>query len=303
MIDIVIINWNSDDYLQKCIHSIFSNSNEQFVNKVFIIDNNSSDSSLQKILENDKIQIIRNKENRGFAKAANQGFRLSTAPYVLLLNPDTQLLNSTLKDCIEFMEKETKVDILGCRLINDKREISASCARFPTPMKIFLDCIGFSKVFPKAFSPAILMSDWSHKESRYVDQVMGAFMFMRHSIFDKAGYFDECFFVYFEDLDFSKRLANLGGKTFYNTNISAIHIGAGTTKRVKAFRLFLNIKSRLLYSKKHFRRPGFLLVWFGSYFIEPFSRTFFLAFSGKFKEIKAVFKGYKMLIMNKSELL
>jgi len=302
MVDIVIINWNSDDYLQKCIHSIFSDSNEHFVNKVFIIDNNPSDSSLQKILENDKIEIIRNKENRGFAKAANQGFKLSKAPYVLLLNPDTQLLNSTLKDCIEFMDKETNIDILGCRLLNDKGEISPSCARFPTPFKLFMDCIGFSKVFPKVFSQAILMTDWGHKESRYVDQVMGAFMFMRHSIFDKVGFFDERFFVYFEELDFSKRLFDLGGKTFYNTTISAIHSGEGTTKSVKAFRLFLNIKSRLQYCKKHFSRSGFLLVWFGTYFIEPFSRIFFLVFSGKFKEIKAVFKGYKMLIINKSEL-
>jgi|SRR6185437_349631 len=302
MIDIVIINWNSNDYLQKCIHSIFSDSNGQFVNKVFIIDNNSSDSSLQKILANDKIITISNKENLGFAKAANQGFHLSKAPYVLLLNPDTQLLDNTLKDCISFMETHPDTNILGCRLLTDKGETSPSCARFPSPAKIFMDCIGFSKVFPKAFSPAILMTDWDHRSSKYVDQVMGAFMFMRHSTFEKVGYFDERFFVYFEELDFSKRLSDLGGKTFYNTTISVIHSGEGTTKNVKAFRLFLNIKSRLKYSKKHFSRSGFLLVWLGTYFIEPFSRTFFLVFSGKFKEIKAVFKGYKMLIRNKSEL-
>jgi len=302
MIDIIIINWNSADYLQKCIDSIFSKSNKIFVNIVYIIDNNSSDLSLKNILPKDKIIIIRNKENRGFAKAANQGFKLSTAPYLLLLNPDTQLLDSTLEDCISFMEKHEETDILGCRLLNDLGEISPSCARFPTPRKVFMDSIGFSKVFPSIFSPAILMTDWDHNESRYVDQVMGAFMFMRHSIFDKVGYFDERFFVYCEELDFSKRLSDLGGKSFYNTNISAIHSGEGTTKPVKAFRLFLNLRSRLQYSKKHFSLPGYWLVWFGTYFIEPLSRTFFLLFSAKFKEIKSVFEGYKMLIANKSEL-
>lgn len=300
MLDVVIVNWNSGDYLLKCIHSIFSNSNENFVDKVFIIDNNSNDSSLQKISPNDKIVIVRNKENRGFAKAANQGFYLSKEPYVLLLNPDAQLLEATLKDCIAFMEEHDEADVLGCRLLNDEGKISPSCARFPTPVKIFMDSIGFSKVFPSIFSPAILMTDWDHRESRYVDQVMGAFMFIRRSIFDKVGYFDERFFVYCEELDFSKRLSDFGGKSFYNTNISAIHSCEGTTKRVKAFRLFLNIKSRLQYSKKHFTQQGFLLVWFGTYFIEPFSRIFFLLFSGKFNEIKAVFKSYKMLVTNKS---
>lgn len=303
MTDIVIINWNSGDYLQKCIHSIFSNTNEQFVNKVFIIDNNSSDNSLQKILSNDKIIIVKNKENRGFAKAANQGFYLSNTPYVLLLNPDTQLLHTTLKDCIAFMEKHDEIGILGCRLLSDDGKTSPSCARFPTPLKLFTDSIGLSKVFPSVFSPAILMTDWDHGKSRYVDQVMGAFMFMRRSIFDTIGFFDERFFVYCEELDFSKRFSESGGKSFYNTEITAIHSGEGTTKRVKAFRLFLNIRSRLQYSKKHFSRSGFLLVWVGTYFIEPFSRTFFLLFSGKYKEIKSVFKGYQMLITNKSEWL
>ena len=286
MIDIVIINWNSGNYLKQCISSIFSTSNADYVNTIFIIDNNSSDFSIDQVNQNNKIKIIRNKENRGFAKASNQGFHLSKAPYILLLNPDTQLLDTTLKVCIAFMERHPETDILGCRLLNDKGETSASCARFPTPFKLFMDSVGFSKIFPKIFSPAILMSDWDHKTSRYVDQLMGAFMFMRHSIFEKVGYFDERFFVYCEELDFSKRLHNLGGKSFFNTDIVAIHSGEGTTKAVKAFRLFLNLRSRLQYAKKHFSYFGYLLVWFGTYFIEPFSRIFFLLITGRFKEIK-----------------
>jgi hypothetical protein len=296
MVDIIIINWNSGNYLEKCITSILSTGNADYVDKIFIIDNNSSDNSLDKVSPGNKIQIIRNKENRGFAKASNQGFYLSKAPYVLLLNPDTQLLNTTLKDCIDFMGSHFETDILGCRLLNDNGETSPSCARFPTPVKLFMDSIGLSKVLPKLFSPAILMTDWDHRSSKYVDQVMGAFMFMRHSIFEKVGYFDESFFVYCEELDFSKRLHDLGGKSFFNTDIVAIHSGEGTTKAVKAFRLFLNLRSRLQYAKKHFSYFGYLLVCSGTYFIEPISRIFFLLSTGRFKEIKAVFEGYKMLV-------
>ncbi|MEO9021708.1 MAG: glycosyltransferase family 2 protein [Ginsengibacter sp.] len=296
MLDIVIVNWNSGDYLKNCIHSIFENNNVNFIKTVFIIDNNSKDASFEKINTKNKIHLIQNKENLGFAKACNQGFKLSTAPFVLLLNPDTQLLETTLEDCSNFMEANPEIDILGCHLLDDAGVTSPSCARFPTPVSIFIDCAGLSKIFPFLFKPAILMSDWDHKTSRYVDQVMGAFMFMRHSIFEKVGYFDERFFVYSEELDFSKRLSDMGGKSYYNTDITAIHSGQGTTISVKAFRLFLNLQSRLLYARKHFKNSGYLLVWFGTYFIEPFTRISFLLIKGKFKEVKSAIEGYRMLI-------
>lgn len=296
MIDVVIINWNSGDYLQKCIQSIFSTDNRNFVTKVFIIDNNSSDLSLQKIRLNDKTEIVRNKENRGFAKACNQGFKLCSAPYILLLNPDTQLLDTTLEDCIAFMIKKTDIDILGCQLLNDDGNVGYSCSRFPSATGIFFDATGLSKMAPSIFKPGIIMTDWDHKESRLVDQVMGAFMFFRKSIFEKVGYFDEQFFVYYEEVDFSKRLAALGGKSFFDADIKAIHSGEGTTSSVKAFRLFLNLRSRLQYAKKHFNLSGYLLVWISTYFIEPFTRMFFLLLKGKAREISQVFKGYKLLI-------
>lgn len=296
MIDVVIINWNSGDYLQKCIQSIFSTDNRNFVTKVFIIDNNSSDLSLQKIRLNDKTEIVRNKENRGFAKACNQGFKLCSAPYILLLNPDTQLLDTTLEDCIAFMIKKTDIDILGCQLLDDDGNVGYSCSRFPSATGIFFDATGLSKMAPSIFKPGIIMTDWDHKESRLVDQVMGAFMFFRKSIFEKVGYFDEQFFVYYEEVDFSKRLAALGGKSFFDADIKAIHSGEGTTSSVKAFRLFLNLRSRLQYAKKHFNLSGYLLVWISTYFIEPFTRMFFLLLKGKAREISQVFKGYKLLI-------
>jgi hypothetical protein len=295
MVDIIIVNWNSVDFLQKCIHSIFSTNNNTFVSKVIVIDNNSEDSSLGVIQQNEKIEIIRNKENRGFAKACNQGFKLASAPSILLLNPDTQLLPNTLANCLEFMEGNDKIDILGCQLMNDNGEIAPSCSKFPTPSGIFRDATGLSKMLPSIFKPGIIMTDWDHKESRYVDQVMGAFMFMRKSLFEKIGFFDERFFVYYEEVDFSKRLAKVGGKSFFNANIKAIHSGEGTTSSVKAFRLFLNLRSRLQYAQKHFRFGGYILVWGCTFIIEPISRSLLLLLSGRRNEIADIFKGYKLL--------
>jgi GT2 family glycosyltransferase len=301
MVNIVIVNWNSGDYLYKCIQSLVTENNEKAIEKVFIIDNNSSDASLKKINKNNKIFIIQNKENKGFSKACNQGFKLCTSPYLLLLNPDTQLLNTTLRDCITFMNKHLDVDILGCKLFDDNGVVSHSCARFPTPVRYFYDATGLSKIAPAIFTPALLMTDWNHKNSVYVDQVMGAFMFMRISIFEKLGYFDERFFVYCEELDFAKRLAEQGGKSYFNSNISAIHSGEGTTHSVKAFRLFLNLRSRLLYSKKHFSLKGYAFVCFCTFCIEPFTRNIFLLLKGNIKEIREVFKAYILFLKDKCD--
>ena len=297
MLDIIIVNWNSGGYLLKCVQSILQNSNEQIVKSIWIIDNHSSDNSISVLPSHPKIVIVENKVNLGFSKACNQGFKLCTSSYVLLLNPDVQLFGSTLSDCISYMDDHYEIDIMGCQLHNDDGSVAHSCARFPTPLRYFYDTIGLSKMAPKIFTPALLMSDWDHKTSRFVDQVMGAFMFMRFSVFEKLGYFDERFFVYCEELDFSKRLADQGGKSYFNANISAIHSGGGTTNSVKAYRLFLNLRSRLQYSKKHFSYFGYVAVSCCTFFIEPLTRIFFLLLKRNADEIKEVVKGYKLLLL------
>jgi N-acetylglucosaminyl-diphospho-decaprenol L-rhamnosyltransferase len=124
---------------------------------------------------------------------------------------------------------------------------------------------------------------------------MGAFMLIRAETFKRIGYFDERFFVYFEELDFSKRLAEAGGKTFYNYEITAIHSGGGTTQNVKAFRLALSLHSRLKYSKKHFNELQHFFISFCTLIIEPLTRVLFFVVKLNFKGIKEVVEGYKLL--------
>lgn len=300
MIDIVIVNWNSGFFLRNCINSIFKNNSNELVASVYIIDNHSSDNSLEELMINEKIKIIKNNQNQGFSKACNQGFKLCTAQFVLLLNPDTQLHHDTLQKCVSFMQDNQSVDILGCQLLDDSGNISVSCARFPTPIQYLFNAFGLCKLFPKIFTPPALMTDWDHKKSRFVDQVMGAFMFMPNQVFVKNGYFDEQFFVYYEELDFSLRVINNGGKIFYNADIKAIHSGKGTTESVKSFRLYLNLTSRIKYAKKYFSYGGFLLVYISTFSVEFFSRLILLVLSGKVNEVGDLIKGYHLLLQRKN---
>lgn len=299
MTDIVIVNWNGGDLVKKCIGSVFENSGIGLVNSVIVVDNASTDNSADNLPNDKRLIVIKNTANFGFARACNQGFKLCKAEFVLLLNPDAQILPSTLQECIAFINQNPGVDILGARLLDDNGKNTFSCARFPTPLRIFFDAAGLSKLFPTVFTPSTLMTDWNHAESRFVDQLMGAFMFMRRSVFDKIGYFDERFFVYYEELDFSKRLSEAGGKSFYNHDITAIHSGEGTTSRVKAFRLFLSLRSRLQYAKKHFSSAGYIFVFLSTWLVEPFSRTLLHLVKGQWSSVKNVWQGYGLLFKNK----
>lgn len=295
MIDIVIINWNSGNLLRVCIDSIIHNKNIIYVRNIFVLDNNSCDNSIALIPTHNKVKIIKNNQNLGFAKAANQGFHKCTEEYILLLNPDTKLFNDTLCKCYQFMEQNKQIDILGCQLLNNDGSIAPSCSRFPTPIRFLTDAMGLAKLFPKLFKPALIMEDWDHKTSRFVDQIMGAFMFLRRDLFEKVGYFDERFFVYFEELDFSKRFSELGGRSFFNSDIKIIHSGAGTTQSVKSYRLFLNLSSRLKYGKKHFSFIGYCILWISTTLIEPVPRIILGWWRYGSQEVKEILNGYRLL--------
>ncbi len=296
IIDIVIVNWNSGYLLRDCIDSIFQSNNESLVHSLIVVDNFSNDGSLEKVIPNERIHIIKNTVNKGFAAACNQGFRMCNAPYILLLNPDTRLLPDALMKGYESMQKLAEVNIMGCQLLYEDNRVAPSCSRFPTPLHFLYDAVGLSMLFPKVFTPALIMMDWDHQSSRYVNQVMGAFMLIRKETFERIGLFDERFFVYYEELDFSRRLFLSGGKTFFNSEIQTYHIGKGTTASVTDFRLYLSLTSRMKYANKHFTAFGKIVTGIATFCIEPFSRTVYYLLKGQLKEVTNIWKGYSMFL-------
>lgn len=299
MVDIIIVNWNSGTALQKCIESIINSDNFLCVNQIIISDNHSSDESMRTIQPGEKIKKLIHSKNLGFAAAVNIGLQHSSAAFILILNPDTMLLPGNLAQCESFIQRNKHVSILGCQLLNDQGNITVSCSRFPTVSSFFIQSLGLHKIAPGLFKPPILMTDFDHKSSRNVHQVMGAFMFMSSDIVKRYGYFDERFFVYYEDVDFSVRVAQQGGITYFNASIKAIHSGMGTTSGIPALRLFYNLRSKHLYAKKHFSYVEFLLVKLFTYTTEIFSRFLMLIFSRNFTSVVDLLQTYKMLLFKK----
>jgi GT2 family glycosyltransferase len=271
-VSIVIVNWNSGALLSQCLQSIESFGGD-LVARVIVVDNASTDGSIAMAerLKSQRIEIIHNNDNIGFARACNAGARGVSSEFVLFLNPDTRLMKSALANAVRAMDERIRsgVGIVGTQLIDEFGAISRCCARFPGPRHFVIHGFGVDRIFPAA---GFLMGDWDHSRSREVDHVIGAFFLVRMAVFNQLAGFDERFFVYLEDLDFSQRAARSGWKSWYEASAKVFHVGGGTSRQAKPQRLFYSLRSRILYSRKHFSSLGHLAVAITTLFIEPCSR-------------------------------
>ncbi len=294
--DIIIVNWNAGGQLRRCLQSIAAYG-EPFVGRVVVVDNASTDGSIDAVADLDlPLEIIRNRENHGFARACNQGAALCDASYLLFLNPDTELYEDSLSVPLRFMEEEknSKVGICGIQLVDKHGKVARTCARFPSFKRLIAESIGLNRL--SIFAGAGMhMKDWSHDTSRQVDQVIGAFFLVRKGLFQELAGFDERFFVYFEEVDFSFRAKESGRKSWYLAGTSAFHEGGGTSRQVKVHRLFYSIRSRLLYSFKHLPSRQAWGILFSTFLIEPFTRTCYCLLKGEFQGVSNTIKAYRLL--------
>ncbi len=293
IIDIVIVNWNSGKLLNNCINSLASTAADISKN-IIVVDNSSTDGSDEIINKHKNISFIETGTNLGFGKACNLGAKLFSSDYILFLNPDAELLCDSLKKSVEFMQMPAnkQVGICGVQLIDESGNVSRSCTRFPHALSFFAHSLGIVHFFPRA---GHFMTEWPHDKTREVNHVIGAFFMVRRSLFEELGGFDERFFVYLEDLDFSYRSHKAGWKTVFIADIQAFHVGGGTSNKVKARRLFYSLRSRLLYSFKHFSRLGAVGVLLATLLVEPLSRSVLASLRCSWSGLKETWSAYGML--------
>jgi GT2 family glycosyltransferase len=305
-LDIVLVNWNAGSLLRNCVHSIEAASQENFsIGQVVIVDNGSIDGSAEGLISSTlPVKLIRNTDNKGFAAACNLGARGSNANYLLFLNPDTRLFQNSLSAPLAFMQspENARVGIVGIQLLDEQHLVSRSCARFPTTGMFVLQALGLSRL-PWLRHLNMHMSDWTHDTTRAVDHVIGAFYLIRRSLFDSLGGFDERFFVYLEDLDLSLRAHQAGWTNIYLADIQAFHLGGGTSRQIKARRLFYSLRSRILYGFKHFKPwQGWMLLGV-TLMVEPISRSILALARGDFQGVGNTIKAYKSLYKNTPRIL
>lgn len=268
-LSIIILNYNTCELTLKALRSVYaSRTGYQF--EVILIDNASSDSSVEKIREEfPQVQLIENQENVGFAKANNQGMRIATGRYILLLNSDTIVQIDTLEIMVRFMDEHPDVGASGCKVILPDGSLDKACRRgFPTPSASFYYAFGISKLFPHVPRFNQYQLGYLNPDEEYpVDCLVGAFMLVRSKAIDEVGLLDEQFFMYGEDVDWCYRIKQAGWTNYYYPKTHIIHY-KGASSRKRPLKIVYEFhRAMYLFHRKHFRSryslPTNLMVYGG----------------------------------------
>lgn len=263
-LSIIIVNWNTKDYLKKCLESI-KQIPRDFLLEVIVIDNHSSDSSPEMVRrEFPEIHLIVNSENAGFARANNQALEIAQGKYLLLLNSDTQVKADTLKKAVEFIERHPPAGVVGGKILNPDGSIQPSVRNFPTLGSQILLLLKLHHLFPKFYPfKKYFAQDFDYNLEQEVDQVMGAFFMISKECMETVGFFDEKFWLWFEEVDFCKRAKAKGFKIIYTPEFETIHARGQSFAKLKALKEQIIFNNSLLYYfKKHSNRFNYYLLLF-----------------------------------------
>ena len=252
---IIIVNYNVRHFLEQCLISV-QKALEGIQAEVIVVDNNSVDGSQQMLREKfgDEIILIENRDNTGFSKANNQGIEIAKGKYVLLLNPDTIVEESTFQKCLNYMDTHEGVGALGVRMIDGQGHFLPESKRsLPTPWVSFYKIFGLAALFPQnkkfgKYHLSYLDADQTHE----VEILSGAFMWLRKSVLDKIGHLDETFFMYGEDIDLSWRVIQAGYKNVYFADTQIIHYKGESTKKGSLNYVKVFYQAMIIFARKHF---------------------------------------------------
>lgn len=254
-LSIVIVNWNTRDLLRDCLRSTFDTI-KGLTFEVIVVDNGSSDGSAEMLRGSfPGVRLIENRENRGFAAANNQAFRVMEGRYALLLNTDAVLTEGAVEALFRFMEGRPEAAMACGQLLNRDGSLQNSIAAFPTLLTLTANMPLLEILFPRRFPS----KRYRHREPLEVDSGVGACLMVRREAMDDAGLLDERYFFYFEETDWAYAMSRKGWKVFHVPAARVYHlqgqsVGTGIASRMSFYR------SRYAFFRKWFGKPYYFTV-------------------------------------------
>lgn len=261
-LSVVILNYNTRDLLRACLRSVLASIVPGGI-EVIVVDNCSQDGSADMAAtEFPQATLIRSLRNGGYAYGNNQGIRLATGRYVLLLNTDTLVPQDAFAAMVSFMDDHPQAGICGPRLVRADGRLDLACRRsFPTPEVSFYRIIGLSRLFPKSRRFARYnLTYLDEHETTEVDAVVGACMMVRRQAIDQAGLLDEQFFMYGEDLDWALRIKRCGWQVFYYPAVTVLHYKRESARQRPVVTISEFYRAMLIFHRKHYAQQTFFLI-------------------------------------------
>jgi len=263
-VSIVVVNWNTKKLLRGCLQSIKDHAGE-IDYEIIVVDNASSDGSAAMVLsEFGDVVLITNKTNRGYAAGANNGIRIATGRYVLILNSDILICNSAIAKIVKYADNHPEGAVFGCQIRELSGKVHMTCFRFPTLLNLFLRLSGLARVFSHhRFFGREMMLWWNRQNEQEVDVVSGMFLLVRQEAIQPVGLMDEDYFFYFEETDWCYRFSKKGWKMLFWPGACTIHLGAGSQSNPQvALKVYVQRqKNLLLFFAKHYSLSSYALAW------------------------------------------
>jgi N-acetylglucosaminyl-diphospho-decaprenol L-rhamnosyltransferase len=231
-LSVIIVNWNSAEFVRRCIRSIRQHTTG-LICEIIVIDNASYDGC-DKVLQVDDLGVtyLQSDRNLGFAKANNLAFETSRGTSLLFLNPDTEVVGPAILTLYRALHQLPAAGVVGARLLNHDGSLQKSCIQsFPTILNQVMDSEYLVRKWPrsKLWGMAPLYRPTDHPE--VVEMISGACLMLKREVFQKVGRFSEDYFMYTEDADLCYKVSRAGWKNYYVPEASVVHFGGGSSKQ------------------------------------------------------------------------
>jgi N-acetylglucosaminyl-diphospho-decaprenol L-rhamnosyltransferase len=260
---VVIVSWNVRALLRRCLQSVVTQAQPVPENggvrigereiEILVVDNASTDGSAEMVRDEfPQVHLIANDENRGFTAANNQGLARARGRYLLLLNPDTEIVGDALTAMIHHAQANPEVGALGPRLLYPDGSLQSSRRRFPT----FATALVESTVVQEWWQDNRIlrryyMADTPDDAIQTVDWVVGACLLVRRQVYEQIGGLDEGYFMYSEELDWCRRIKAAGWQIVYLPTATIIHHEGKSSEQVVPARQIYFQGSKVRYFRKH----------------------------------------------------
>ena len=251
-ISIIIISYNTREMTLACLHSVYEQTKDISF-ELIVVDNDSKDNSAQAIAENfPEVTLIASKENLGFAKANNLSAKNAQGEFLLLLNPDTIVLNGAIQELLAFARTNPGNRVYGGRtLFADSTLNPTSCWRKPTLWSLFCYSTGLVSIFRRnALFDQESYGPWKRDSVMEVDIVTGCFLLIEKKLWDQLDGFDPQFFMYGEDADLCLRAAQEGARPIITPDATIVHYG-GASERVRADKMIRLFRAKEQLIERH----------------------------------------------------